>query len=90
MHPNVSSTVFLGSFCLKVAILTLDLPCSGRVRHSGDISIAGKSHKKKLHGSSKDDTEIKKVSLFTYATWNVRRLREKEEELEKTLNENKY
>jgi hypothetical protein len=30
---------------LKVAILPLDLPCSGLVTHSGDISITGKFHK---------------------------------------------
>ena len=31
---------------LKVAILPLDLPCSGPVTHSGEISITGKSHGK--------------------------------------------
>jgi hypothetical protein len=40
---------------LKAAILPLDLPYSGAVTHSGDISITGKSHKKKLDGSSKDE-----------------------------------
>jgi hypothetical protein len=43
---------------LKVAILPLDLLCSGPITHSGDISITGKSHKKKPDGSSKDDTEM--------------------------------
>jgi hypothetical protein len=31
----------------KVAILPLDLPCSGPVTHSGEILINGKSHGKK-------------------------------------------
>jgi hypothetical protein len=69
---------------LKVAILPLDLPCSGPVTHSGDISVTGK----KPDGSSKDDTEMKKISRFKYATWNFKGLGEKEEELDKTLNEN--
>jgi hypothetical protein len=47
---------------LKVAILPLDSPCSEPVTHSGDISITAKSHKKKPDRSSKDDTEMKKVS----------------------------
>jgi hypothetical protein len=38
---------------LKVATLPLDLPCSGLVTHSGDISITRKSHKNKLDRSSK-------------------------------------
>jgi hypothetical protein len=46
---------------LKVAILPLALPCFGLVTDSGDISVTGKSHKK-ADGSSKDDTEKKKVS----------------------------
>jgi len=32
---------------LKVAILPLDLPCSGPKTHSGEISTTGKSHGKK-------------------------------------------
>jgi len=32
---------------LKVAILPLDLPCSGPITHSGEISTTGKSHGKK-------------------------------------------
>jgi len=32
---------------LKVAILPLDLPCSGPVTHSGEILTNGKSHGKK-------------------------------------------
>jgi hypothetical protein len=31
---------------LQVAALPLDLPCSGHVTHSVDISTTGKSHKK--------------------------------------------
>jgi len=31
---------------LKVAILSLDLPCSGSVTHSGEILSTGKSHRK--------------------------------------------
>jgi hypothetical protein len=43
---------------LKVTILPLNVPCSGPVTHSGDISIIGKPHRKKPDGSSKDDTEM--------------------------------
>ena len=32
---------------LKVAILPLDLPCSGPITHSGEILTTGKSHGKK-------------------------------------------
>ena len=32
---------------LKIAILPLDLPCSGPVTHSGEILTTGKSHGKK-------------------------------------------
>ena len=32
---------------LKVAILPLDLPCSGPLTHSGEILTTGKSHGKK-------------------------------------------
>jgi len=32
---------------IKVAILPLDLPCSGPVTHSGEILTTGKSHGKK-------------------------------------------
>jgi len=32
---------------LKVAILPLDLPCSGPVTHPGEILTTGKSHGKK-------------------------------------------
>jgi len=32
---------------LKVAIIPLDVPCSGLVTHSGEILTTGKSHGKK-------------------------------------------
>jgi len=32
---------------LKVAILSLNLPCSGPITHSGEILTTGKSHGKK-------------------------------------------
>jgi len=35
---------------LKVAILPLDLPCSGFVTHSGEILTTGRSHGKKPDG----------------------------------------
>ena len=35
-----------------------------------------------------DDTVVKKVLRFKYATWDIRGLGEKEEELDKILNEN--
>ena len=74
---------------LKVAILPLDLPCSGSITHSGEILTTGKSHGKKLDGFSlNDDKDVKKVTRFKYATWNIRGLGEKEEELDKILNEN--
>jgi hypothetical protein len=34
---------------LKVAVLPLDLPCSGSVTHSGEILTTGKFHGKKPH-----------------------------------------
>ena len=74
---------------LKVVILPLDLPCSGAVTHSGEILTIGKSHGKKPDRFSlNEDTDVKKVSRLKYATWNIRGLGEKEEELDKTLNEN--
>ena len=73
---------------LMLAILPLDLPCSGPVTHSGKILTTGKSHGKKPDRFSlNDDTDVKIVSRFKYATWNIRRLGEKEEELDKILKE---
>jgi hypothetical protein len=40
---------------LKVAILPLDLPCSGPVTHSGEILTTDKSHRKKPHIFSLND-----------------------------------
>ena len=69
---------------LKVAVLALDLPCSGSVTHSGKILTTSKSHGKKPDTFSlNDDADVKRVSRFKYATWNIRRLGEKEEELDK-------
>jgi len=66
---------------LKVAILPLDLSCSGPVTHSGEILTTGKSHGKKPDRFSlNNNTDVKKVSRFKYATWNIRGLGEKEEE----------
>jgi len=74
---------------LKVATLPLDLPCSGPITHSEEISTTGKSHRKKPDRFSlNDDTDVKKVLQFKYATWNIRGLGEKEEELDKILNKN--
>jgi hypothetical protein len=45
---------------LKVAILPLDLACSGIVTHSGEILTTATTHKKKPDGFfPKQDTEIK-------------------------------
>mgnify|MGYP002224294368 CR=1 FL=1 len=66
----------------------LDLLCYGLVTHSEDILITGKSQNKKPSGSSVDDKARNMVSRFKYATWNIRGLGEKEEELDKILNEN--
>jgi hypothetical protein len=46
---------------LKIGVLPFDLPCSGLITHSGDISMTGKSHKKKSDVSPKDNMEMKKV-----------------------------
>jgi len=44
---------------LKLAILPLDLPCSGPVTHSGKILTIGKSHGKQLDRFSlKDNMKI--------------------------------
>jgi len=40
---------------IKVAILPLDLPCSGPVTHSGEILTTGKSHGKKMDRFSLND-----------------------------------
>jgi hypothetical protein len=67
----------------KVAILQLDLLCSGPVTHSGEILTAAKSHGKKPDRYSlNDDADVKKISRFKYATWNIRGPREKGEELD--------
>jgi hypothetical protein len=74
---------------LKVAVLLLDLQCSELVTNSGEILTTGKSHKKKPDGLfPKDDSEMKKVLRFQYASWNARGQGEKEEELDTTLDEN--
>jgi hypothetical protein len=102
--PEVSSKVCHDSFCqpgssvsalnmpvqrLKVAILPLDLPCSGPVTLSGEILTTVKYHRKKPDRfSSNDDMDVKNVSQFKHATWNIRGLAGKEEELDKILNKN--
>jgi len=74
---------------LKVAILPLDLPCSGPVTHSGEILTTGKSHGKKPDRFSlNENMGVEKVLRFKYATWNIRGPGEKEEELDKIVNEN--
>ena len=74
----------------KVAILPLDLACPGPVTHSGEILTTDKSHGKKPDRFSlNNDMDVKRVSRFKYATWNIRGLGEKEEELYKILKENK-
>ena len=40
---------------LNVAILPLDLPCSGPITHSGEILTCGKSHRKKPDSFSLND-----------------------------------
>ena len=73
---------------LKVAFLLLDLPWFGLITHSREIQTTDKSHKKKPDVLfPKDDLEMRKVLWFKYVTWNGRGLGEKEEELDKTLNE---
>jgi hypothetical protein len=48
---------------LKVAVLPLDLPCSGPITHSGEILTTGKSHRKKSDRFSlNDDMDVKKIS----------------------------
>jgi len=72
---------------LKVAILPLDLPCSGPVTQSGEILTTGKSHGKKPDRFSlNDNMAVEKVSRFKHAAWNIRGLGQKEEELDKILN----
>jgi len=72
---------------LKVAILPLDLPCSGPVTQSGEILTTENSHGKKPDRFPlNDNMDVGKVSRFKYATWNTRGLGEKEE-LDEILNE---
>jgi len=48
---------------LKVAILPLDLPCSGPITHSGKILTTGMSHRKKPgRFSLNDNMDVEKVS----------------------------
>jgi len=73
----------------KVAILPLDLPCSKPITHSGEILTTGKSHGKKPDRLYlNDNMDVEKVSRYKYAIWNIRGPGEKEEELDKILNEN--
>jgi hypothetical protein len=58
--PSHNTTV------LKIAILPLDLPCSGLVTHSREIPTTGKSHKRPYGLFAKDDTEIKKGIMIYY------------------------
>jgi len=52
---------------LKVAILPVDLPCSGPVTHSGEILTTGKSHGKKPDRFPlNDNMDVEKVSRFEY------------------------
>jgi len=52
---------------LKVAILQLDLPCSGPVTYSGEILNTGKSDGKKSGRFSLNDSmDVEKVSRFIY------------------------
>ena len=68
---------------------TTGLTCCGPVTHSGGILTTGKSHGKKPDRFFlNEDTDVKKVSQFKCATWNIRGLGGKEEEIDKTLNEN--
>jgi len=54
---------------LKVAILPLDLTRPGPVTHSGKILTTDKSHGKKPDRFSlNDDTDVKNVSRFKYAS----------------------
>ena len=61
---------------LKVAMLPLDLPCSGPVTHSGEILTTGKSHGKKtdrfffktktwMWKKQRCDTNVKYIPVFT-------------------------
>jgi len=47
---------------LKVAMLPMDLPCSGLIIHSGEILTTGKSHKKTMGRLfPKDNSEMNEV-----------------------------
>ena len=52
---------------LKVAILPLDLPCSGLVTHSGEILTTGKSHVRKPDRFSlNDNMDVEKYTWTDY------------------------
>jgi hypothetical protein len=88
VHRLKVATLPLDSPCCGPVTLPLDLPCLGPVIHSGEILTIGKSHRKKLlRFSLNADIDIKKVSRFKYATWNLRWLAVREGELDKFLNE---
>jgi len=54
---------------LKVAILPLDLPCSGPVTHSGKILTTGKSHGKKPDRFSLNDNIVIIVIITIIIIW---------------------
>jgi len=60
---------------LKVAILPLDLPCSGLVTHSGEIPTTAKSHQKKpdrqFPMTYKNDIIIEQVTDFTCLGYRI-------------------
>jgi len=50
---------------LRVAILPLDLPCSGPVTHSGEVLTTGKYHGKKPgRFSINDNTDVKNLEFI--------------------------
>ena len=59
---------------LKLAVLPLDLPCSGLLIHSGEIIVAGNCDKKKAEGLLRKDDQktrdtIKETSRRVRPDW---------------------
>jgi len=57
---------------LKVAILPLDLPCSGPVTHSGEILTTVKSHGKKPERFSLNTRKAGYNLLYGSETWTIK------------------
>ena len=57
---------------LKVAILPLDLPCSGPITHLGEILTTGKSHRKKPDKETSEYVRPERVNKWPNSITDIR------------------